>query len=56
MIALLIMILGGVAGGIAGRTLNQKLTARAVDKLFVCLMVVIIGICVYNALSAYGGM
>ncbi len=56
MIALLFMILGGVAGGIAGRTLNRKLTARAVDKLFICLMVIIIGICVYNALGAFGSI
>jgi hypothetical protein len=29
---------------------------RAVDKLFICLMVVIIGICVYNACRSFGGI
>ena len=46
--ALALMVLGGICGGMAGRALNKKLTARAVDKLFVALMAVIVLICVYN--------
>jgi len=46
--ALLLMIAGGIGGGMAGRKLNKKLDNAAVDKLFMCLMVVIILISVYN--------
>lgn len=52
--ALLVMIAGGIGGGIAGRALNKKMDNRAVDKLFICLMVLIIGICVYNAVRSFG--
>lgn len=52
-LALVLMVAGGIGGGIAGRILNKKMDNRAVDKLFICLMVVIIGICVYNAFSAF---
>ena len=37
-----------VAGGIAGRALNKKMDNKAVDKLFIALMVVIIGISLWN--------
>ena len=46
----------GIGGGIAGRALNKKMDNRAVDKLFICLMAVIIGICVYNAVRSFGGI
>ena len=36
--------------------MNKKMDSRAVDKLFICLMVVIIGICVYNACRSFGGI
>lgn len=42
-----------VAGGIVGRKLNQKLSNGAVDKLFICLMVLIVAICVYNGCRAF---
>lgn len=45
---LLLMVIGGIAGGICGRSLNKKLSERTVDKLFVLLMLVIIGINIYN--------
>lgn len=45
---LLLMILGGILGAIAGRKINQKIDARAVEKLFIGLMVVIIFINIYN--------
>lgn len=51
--ALLLMIAGGICGGIVGRTLNKKMDNRAVDKLFIALMVLIVAICVYNALRAF---
>ena len=47
------MVAGGIGGGIVGRSLNRKMDNRAVDKLFIGLMAVIIGICVYNATRAF---
>ena len=51
--ALMLMVAGGIGGGIVGRSLNRKMDNRAVDKLFLGLMAVIIGICVYNATRAF---
>lgn len=45
---LLLMIAGGIGGGMAGRALNQKMDAAAVNRLFLGLMGVIMAICVYN--------
>lgn len=47
-IALVLMVAGGIGGGMVGRTLNKKLDNKAVEKLFVILMAVIILISVYN--------
>ena len=47
--ALLCMVAGGIGGGMAGRRLNKRLDNAAVDRLFTGLMVVIIGISIYNA-------
>ena len=46
--ALLLMITGGIGGGILGRSLNKRLDNKAVDRLFLGLMLVIIGISLYN--------
>lgn len=51
--ALLLMMAGGIGGGIVGRMLNRKLDNRAVDKLFIALMAVIVAICIFNAYSAF---
>ena len=53
--ALILMVLGGIGGGIVGRSLNKKMDNRAVDKLFIGLMVLIVGICVYNTVRAFAG-
>ena len=53
--ALVLMVAGGIGGGIVGRKLNKKMDNRAVDKLFIGLMVLIVGICVYNAVRAFAG-
>jgi len=53
--ALVLMVLGGIGGGIVGRKLNRKMDNRAVDKLFIGLMVLIVGICVYNTVRAFAG-
>ncbi len=46
-----LMIAGGILGGMLGRTLNKKISSKTVDKLFICLMAVIIGISIYNAVQ-----
>lgn len=45
---LVLMILGGILGGVCGRILNKKIVAKTVDKLFIGLMILIIGITIYN--------
>lgn len=52
-LALALMVAGGIGGGIVGRKLNKKMDNRAVDKLFICLMVLIVAICVYNTVRAF---
>lgn len=52
-LALVLMVAGGIGGGIVGRCLNKRMNNRAVDKLFVGLMVLIVAICVYNAIRAF---
>ncbi len=52
-LALALMVAGGIGGGIVGRALNKKMDNKAVDKLFIALMVVIVGICVYNSVRAF---
>ena len=53
-VLLAFMAVCGVAGGVCGRAVNAKIDAKQVDKLFAGLMVVIIGICIYNALRLSG--
>lgn len=50
---LLLMAAGGVAGGIGGRALNKRLDDARVSRLFVGLLVVIIGINAYNIVKYF---
>ena len=50
-LALMFMVAGGIGGGMAGRKINKKMDNAAVDKLFLCLMAVIILISCYNAVK-----
>ncbi len=50
-VILVLMVAGGILGGIIGRRINKKIVSTAVDKLFVFLMVIIIGISIRNALA-----
>ena len=52
---LLLMVAGGIGGGIAGRALNRRIDVKTVDRLFIGLMVLIIGISVYNVWQYAGG-
>lgn len=45
---LILMVLGGISGGKIGSRVNKKISAEHVQKLFVGLMVVIMGICGIN--------
>lgn len=46
--ALIIMVVGGILGGFCGRIINKKMNSKMVDRLFIVLMAVIIGINCYN--------
>lgn len=45
---LALMVLAGVIGGVIGGRINKKISADVVDKLFIGLMMVIVGINIYN--------
>ena len=47
------MIICGVCGGILGKSVNRKLSSQKVDQLFNILCIVIMGLCVYNALTKF---
>ena len=42
------MVCCGILGGAVGRKINKKIASQTVSKLFLGLMVVIMGICCYN--------
>ena len=45
---LILMVISGIGGGMAGRAINKKIDSDTVDKLFVGLMVALILINIYN--------
>ena len=51
--ALAFMVLGGLLGSMAGRAVNKKMDNRAVDKLFIGMMTVIIFISIYNCVKYF---
>ncbi len=48
LLALILMSIGGISGGIIGRLFNRRMSSRAVDNLFIALMITIIFISGYN--------
>ena len=50
-LTLLIMICAGTAGGLAGGRINRKIDSLTVGRLFIFLMILIIGINIYNILK-----
>ena len=42
------MMIGGLLGGIVGRKINKKIDEGIVNQLFIGLMILIIGICIFN--------
>ena len=53
---LIAMALGGVIGAFCGRAVNRKLSNKGVDKLFMGMLVVILGVWLYNVNRFLGGM
>ena len=49
------MMAFAVAGATLERTFSKKMSSQAVDKLFMILMAVIIGLSIYNCIR-YGSM
>ena len=47
-ILLLMTVIGGMAGGMVGRKINRRIDNQVVDRLFIGLMIVLIGINAYN--------
>lgn len=47
-LALGVMIVSGIIGGFCGRKINKKLSTKAVDILFSCMLIIITCISVYN--------
>ena len=45
------MVVGGIPGGTLGSRVNKKISEEGVNKLFIALMAVIIGINIYNAVK-----
>jgi len=45
---LMLMVLGGVSGGIAGSHFSRRMTHSHVDTLFSTVLIIIIGICIFN--------
>ena len=48
---LALMIAGGIAGGAVGSLLSKRMTVRHVERLFCGMMLVIMGISVYNGIQ-----
>lgn len=44
-----IMVAGGIIGGMTGSSLSHKMSNRAVDRLFIAVICVILLLCVYNS-------
>ena len=42
------MVCCGILGGVVGRKINKKIDSKTVSKLFLGLMIVIMGICLWN--------
>jgi len=53
-IILLGMIACGIYGGILGKKLNKKLSTKKVDQLFLILIYIILGLCIYNTVTKFG--
>lgn len=53
-LAFVMMVAGGVLGGTVGPIISKKLSLKGVDKIYLCMVVGIILISVYNGMSYLG--
>ncbi len=53
--SLLVMIAAGILGGIIGRTVHKKASAKTVDVLLTTVLCVVIVICIINAVTGFIG-
>ena len=54
--SLVLMVIGGILGGMLGRTCNKRMDNAAVNKLFIGLMGVIMLFCCYNVWQYSAGV
>ncbi|MFV0341966.1 MAG: sulfite exporter TauE/SafE family protein [Anaerocolumna sp.] len=45
---IVLMVCGGILGGMLGGRINKKMSEATVNKLFICIMLIIMVICSYN--------
>lgn len=50
-LTLIMMVIGGILGGALGRNLYKKMDNKAVEKLFIFLMIIIMGISAFNSIQ-----
>ena len=50
-LTLAVMIVSGVIGGYLGRKINKKMSSKAVDTLFCCMLITITGISIFNLIK-----
>lgn len=50
-LALILMVAGGIGGGMVGRIFYRRMNNKAVDKLYMVLMAIIVCISIYNAIK-----
>ena len=53
-LAFVMMVAGGVIGGTVGPIISKKLSLKGVDKIYLCMVVGIILISIYNGMSYLG--
>lgn len=51
LLALAVMIVSGVAGGYIGRRINKRMSSKAVDLLFCCMLIIITCISIFNLIK-----
>lgn len=50
-ISLVVMIFSGIIGGYLGRKINKKMSSKAVDILFCCMLIIITCISIFNLIK-----
>lgn len=50
---LVLMVICGLCGGIAGKAISRRIRSAVVDRLFILLLAMISGLCIYNAVNYF---